>query len=99
MAEVRLPTKTITFNDGGNNFRIFTFYDEGGACVNYIIDFKILEEDTSEGLEGDLIVTIDGSNPSTDAWLQPNGDLYIQDPLGNNYALNLDGDVIFTCDQ
>jgi hypothetical protein len=98
MAEVRLPTKTITFFDGDNNFRIFTYYDEGGACVNYIITFKILTENTSEGLEGDLIVTIDGSNPSTDVWLQPNGDLFIEDPIGDSYALNLDGDVIFTCE-
>jgi len=98
MAEIKLPTKTVTFFESANSFKIFTYYDAGGACVNYILSFIILSENTPEGLEGDLLVSIDNSNPSTDVWLQ-DGDLYIYDPLAPDYYFNLDGDVIFECTE
>ena len=66
--------------------------------VFIILSFLILNENTPEGLEGDLIVSIDNSNPSTDVWLQ-DGDLYIYDPLAPDYYFNLDGDVILECTE
>ena len=103
MAEYRVPTKTYTYYETPQLFKIYTFYDEGGECVNFIIQFQILEEkldgigDRDKGEIGDLIVTIDGSKSNVDAWLDLNGNLVIQDFNGDKYSLDLDGDVIFEC--
>lgn len=98
MAEYKVPTKTYTYYETPQLFKIFTFFDEDSLCDNFIIQFQLLGSPLEGiGVEGDLIVTVDAGEANVDSWLDDNGDLFVQDYNGTLYFIDLSGDVIFEC--
>ena len=99
MPETKQVLSTTTVNVVGNIITIHTFYDPD-AGIDHIIQAFISEYvgsiDGTSFVEGELIFTFNNYPGDIDAFLTPDGDLILIANDPTNYAIDSNGDLIYT---
>ena len=94
----QIPTVTEVRNFVNNpNLQIYTYYDNGSL---HILSSNIFSQQGAKlGVpykQGELVITMRNSPQEVDCYINQNGELIVNQPLGEDYSIDTDGNLIGT---